>query len=588
MKQICAGISLLYLVIQFILIPQTIVTADEFVFARHILDYTQLMPYRDFLPYKSVLGHYLISLPLFFSPISLQSIFYIKDEIAIINAVCLFLATMWGARIFNIKAMLLATLAILANQFSMFYMSDLRVDMLSAWLCLFSAFSILTKKDQLGGILIGFAFLISQKALWYVIAINGGMLICWYVISTYSFHRIVTFNKWTAAVVGIYLITWSLLTSPAVVFSNFFYEAYLQAGIDYYLPIYGYYWRHMLNHGPILFLLWPLTLIPLLDKNINEQRLFSICFGAIAFILFVNYKQAFPYNFVFTLPAFFVAYSTLFSYAINAKMTQRQLAILIIYSIVIALFIYYLQLPRLNYLIVLLPIIFYSAPRIFYTIFIVVGVLYPFYLTYNVKTEFNGDYQQTMINLTTALTSDHTDYIAGVPMLFNQEQPVPGLKNLISLQISYLNAPNEKIKPLLLPSIYLTPTTLQSVLDDFEREPVKVFISNFRTMTLPAPIIRYVSDHYQHYYGSVYLYAPKVEANQLSFFIKFAGKYRVEGKANMNVKIDSQRKHVGKVVALEKGDHLSQANADYRLVLIPDVKMKLDARYQKDEWLKTL
>ena len=548
-------ICLCYLITQFILIPQTIITADEFVFMRHLLDYTHLMPYQDFLPYKSTLGHYVLAIPLFFSQSLLAPIFYIKMEIACINTLGIALAIYWASKFFDKKAVLLTTLAILTNQFSIFYMSDLRVDMLAAWFCLFAALSILQQRLPLAGILIGIAFLISQKALWYVLAINGAMCICWWTLSSYRLRGLLTLNSCTAGVVIAYLAFWSLLTSPSIVLSNFFYDAYIQAGINYYMQIYAPLWLMMLSHGPILFLLWPFTFIVLFDKSvpaINEQRLFTITFSAIALILFISYKQAFPYNFVFTLPAFFLCYSAFFTWLAEHKRLNK------------------------TYL------------TIFYVSFTLLGIIWPFYLTWQAKNQFNGYYQQTMMQLTADLTQDGSDYIAGVPLLYGKDQPIAGIKNLINPQIVYLDTQNKQLAPLLLPSIYLSATTAAAVVDDLERSNVKVFITNYRTKALSASILKYISDHYQHYYGSVYLYAPKIDAEQLSFHLKFTARYRIEAKVNTVIKIDHQRRLTGQVISLRKGDHLSNAKMNYRLVLIPSEAPTLDSRYEKDEWLKTL
>ena len=304
-------LDLTYVLYEFFLIPHEVIAADEFVFARHIYEYTFHLPYRAFAPYKSVLGHYLLTLPLFFSHTLLDPIFYMKDEIAFINMLCIALACYLGSKLFDKKSVLITLLALLANHYFLIYSADLRVDMLSSWCCLFAALALLQQRIKLSGFLLGVGFLISQKAIWYIAAMNGSVLLCLLLFQSrlYSLRTLITLNFAAGVPVIIYLIVWSLLTTPALVLQTFFYDAYIQAGIDFYSVIYFTLWQIVLSHGPLLFLLLPLTFMTLFEKNPvqphMERRVFIISFASIALLFFICYKQPFPYNFVFTVPAFF-------------------------------------------------------------------------------------------------------------------------------------------------------------------------------------------------------------------------------------------------------------------------------------------
>ena len=254
-------ISLAYVVFEFCYIPYWPIVVDEFVFTRQIYDYTTHLPYHDFPPYKGVLGYYLLSLPLYFSSGLLDPIFLIKDEIVIINTICIVSASFWAARIFDKRAVI-ATIAILiANQLFLILASDLRVDMLSAWGALFASLSVLQHRFRLGGLLLGIAFLISQKVVWYFIALNGAMGLCWIFFSkpSYSWRSLVWFNLAFALSIMVYMIGWSLTSNFSTVFDSLFYEAYIQAGIDWYMGIYLTGWLFAFSHGALLFFLWPLS-----------------------------------------------------------------------------------------------------------------------------------------------------------------------------------------------------------------------------------------------------------------------------------------------------------------------------------------
>jgi hypothetical protein len=533
-------IALSYLLFEYFFIPYQALAADEFVFARHILDYTKSIPYLDFEPYKSVLGHYLLALPLFFSHSLFAPIFYMKGEIALINTICIMIACYWGASLFKRSAVLITLLALLANHYFLIYSADLRVDMLSSWFCLFAALSVMQQRFTLGGVLMGIAFLISQKAMWYIVAINGAML-----CSAYSLRDCLRFNVFSGVTVFIYIAIWSLVASPGIVLHNFFYDSFIQAGIDFYLQIYLACWQAVLTHGPVLFLLWPFTLFslffPTSELRDAKQSLFSVCFASMALVLFITYKQPFPYNFVFTVPAFFLLYASFFSWVTTTK-------------------------KHIQFMLL--------------TAFAVTGIAYPFFIALKESKTFDGTYQRTMTAVAAELIGNDSDYVSGIPFLFTKDQPIEGMKNLIGPQLEFITTSSEKMRALLLPSLYLAPTTPEKIIDDFERAPVKVIISNYRMELLPPRIQTYLNEHYQHYYGSIYLYAPVVHASQFNFFIKFSGDYRL--KAKTHVKIDGKRVRANRVIHLNQGDHLTDAKSNYRLIFIPPVKPNLNPAFQKD------
>ena len=191
-----------------------------------------------------------------------------------------------------------------------------------------------------------------------------------------------------------------------------------------------------------------------------------------------------------------------------------------------------------------------------------------------------------MTTLTAALTEKDGDYLAGIPFLFKKEQPITGMKNLIGPQVEFLSAPSDKLAALLLPSLYLAPASTEQILQDLERAPIKVILTNYRTELLPPAILDYLHQHYQHFYGSIYLYAPMVNAPQLNFFLKFPGRYRIEAPIKTRVTIDGKRFHEGQIITLKQGDHLTHAKINYRLALVPEISMSLDPKFRADWWEK--
>ena len=117
-------------------------------------------------------------------------------------------------------------------------------------------------------------------------------------------------------------------------------------------------------------------------SDLVEHRLFIICSASIALLLFVIYKQPFPYNFVFTLPAFFLLYAEFFSWLPTSfcKITIRNSLIFI---------------------------------------FVLAGIVFPFYISLHASLVFDG-LSTNHDSLAAALTDNQSDYVGGIPFLFKR------------------------------------------------------------------------------------------------------------------------------------------------------------------------
>lgn len=596
------SICVTYLIYELIYIPYWALSADEFVFARHIYEYTYHVPYLDFAPYKTILGYYLLSLPFFFTKHFLAPLFYIKDEIALINTLCLGMAAYWSRKFFNRTALILSLLAIMANQTFLLYGTDLRVDMLTSWACLFAVLSLLHSRMILAGLIMATAFLISQKALWAFVAINSSLLLCWLLFRStlYSLRHISLFNLTTALPIVAYIIGWSLVSDPTIVLHNLFYEAYIQAGIDWYTPIYLTCWLAVLTHGPMLFFLWPTTLVSIVREcSINEniqRRIFILSFANISLLLFISYKQAFPYNFVFTVPAFFLLYSEFFTWLLSHKTWEFKPSFwsyiaCAVYGCGIFLIVYLGGLPAIYYSAIFVPILLTNLVKIdsklkidiILGLFVLTGIALPFYHSVKTSENIDGSYQQAMLNLTAELLKDGGSYVGGIPYLYNNDQAIGGMQNLIGPALEYLYQPTSKLEKLLLPSLYLGPISNQEILNDFDRKAVKIILDNYRIKYLPPVLLNYINHNYQQFNGSVYLYAPLIEPTQLSFTLKFSGQYRIEGHGN-SIQLDGKKVKMNTLLSLNQGDHITNAKQVYRLVLVPAIANSYQ-QFKNDEWV---
>lgn len=601
-----ALICFTYLAFQLLYIPYAKLAVDEFWFAHHIYQYTHSLPYRDFPPYKTVLGYYLLMLPFYLSHAVITPLFYIKDEIAIVNTLLLGITLTWLPRFFQPKAILAAALLISCTQLFLLYSVELRVDMLTSWLGLIAVLFFLSHRPALAGISLAASFLISQKALWYFMAMNGAIGIYWFTVER-NWHTIkhhFLFNVAIAITIFSYIVFWSLFTSHSTVLQSMFYEAYVQATINWYQTIYYTCWQNILSSEPLLFVLWPLTWVslfiyPTQDAN-RSRRVFISAYAAIMMLFIFNYKQPFPYNMVFSIPVFFLLYSDFFSWLftilgenkLTFDLNSRVLfCFFSLYITCIISVIIIFDLPKAYYLILFIPfsisqlvkIITPETKSIYITLlaltFLFTGCIYPLLRFSIASYAINGKNQQYMVNLTHDLLSDNEDFIAGIPLLYNKNQPTPGLRNLIGPQIDYLHNGAAMLKPLLIPSLYLTPTTSTEIIQSLKKSRVKLYVNNARIMLLPHDIRQFLDSEYLHFLGDIYLYAPKIAAGKETILIKFSGNYKVISKNNTSIVIDGKEIRSNLIINLSSGTHSSLANQDYRLKLLPTTNIKIDPKY---------
>lgn len=523
--------------------------ADEFVFARHIYDYTRYMPYRDFAPYKTVLGYYLLSVPFYFSHASLAPLFYIKDEMIILNGICLLIAGYLANKLFRSSAILLTILAIIANVSFLIYAADLRVDMLTGWCCLFALLALLLQRYLTGGCLLGLAFLISQKAIWYLTAVNGAWLLVWLAFqpeTRFTLKRLCQINFSMMITIAIYCTFWSLVSSPDIVFRNLFYDAYVQAGIQWYQSIYFLCWMSVLQISLVFFLFWPVSFISISKEEVGsslQQRTFIFCLASLFLLQFITYKQAFPYNFVLTVPAFFILYASFFSW---------------------------------------LSPLHYRSHQLLLIIFIIGTILYPFANEIPAARQPTGQYQQRMLTLTEQLLDKDSTYLSGVPYFYGKDQTIPGLINLIGPELDYIQQPIASLRPLLLSSLFLQPVSQSDIMRQLETQPVKLILNNYRIQGLPPTIQQYLADHYQQLDGSIYVYAPLIAAGRPVFRLSFSGRYRIQ-PAHIALMIDGKRVNASDVI-LATGNHTSQSSIPYRLVFAQDKPRHSITSPTPDKW----
>jgi hypothetical protein len=571
----------------------------QFTWCHHIYQFTIHTPYLDFPPYKTVLGYYLLSVPLYFVHGVLTPLFYIKDEIALINALFIGGLAFYAVRLFQPRAVFYTLVLIIANQLFLIFSTELRVDMLTSWLCLVSILLLVNARNAWAGVFIALAFLTSQKALWYILGTNLalGLYCLAYRDGAKNFRAIVVFNLMMMAVISVYLAFWAGVSSWHEVLRSVFYEGYTQSKINFYTDSSNLYWSYILRHGCLLILLLPLTLLCLFQQQLSRQRFLLMTYGLLSLGIVCSYKQFFPYNTVFLLPAYFVVFAEFISWLLSMdkqhiKISQRSLFwFFSVYLIAIVAFMIHLGLAIAYFSAVLIPLLVWRAlsrktplPGVSLA---TIGLVVLWIGVYEPLADFGAalhtteaKYQQANILLANELLQNN-DYIAGTFIFHDRDQSLAGFENLIAPAQQYAVTANPELKYILIPSLNITAKTAAEMVTDLRNARIKMLVNNGRIAGLPEQVISYLRQQYQHYWGAIYLYAPTITVDEQEFTLKFSGNYQVEGASA--IQLDQQMLTPQSIVKLAAGQHISTANRSYRLRLLPDIMpADLLVAYQHD------
>lgn len=601
-------ICLVYFGIECFSIPYTLFSLDDFWLAHHNCKYLHGLPYRDFLPYKTVLGYYAFLPPFLFIQGNLPPLIFAKFWIAAINVVFIVWLAVWLKKFFSASAVLAALVLIIFTPVFLYSSVDIRVDLLAFWLCLISVLFLFEEKYILAGLSIALGFLISQKAVWYIIATNLGLISQW-LIEERSWKKaksIFIFNLTAFIMLASYILFWSYFSTFAAVIKSVFYEPLLIAEVKRYLASSNGYWRLNINYNPGYALLWPLALYGIFILPM-KNRIFILSYMLTILLFILGCKQPFPYFLIAATPGLLLIYSAFFSATYHEKSldvrVKEHKITTSIFSISYLLFLLFLsyqyELANIYLFAALIPILLCATllnnHSALFTRFIVIpvlfiGLIFPISAFILLLPEFNGDYQKSTITMMERLLKDGGTYIAGVPLLETVQQPVPGLIHLTGTSIDYLYHPSRMAYPAItLSSLDFSPDTVEQIIQSIKKAPIKLYVDNNRFHYLPPAIHHYLKSQYQHFWGAIYLYAPVVYKGQQTIALKFAGAYLVEAPEGAEIFIDNQRITPGSVIHLRQKLYHSEANMNYRLTLRPPIfKDLIKPQFKTNLWQKIL
>ncbi|HEX4045361.1 MAG TPA: hypothetical protein VHZ76_06835 [Gammaproteobacteria bacterium] len=610
-------LCLSYLAFELFFNAYAIISVDEFWFAHRAYQYRTGLPYHDFAPYKTVLGYYLLLIPMLFAKIDILSMLItMKNTIAACNILILASGAIWLKRFFAPTAILVSLTLLLASDIVLFYSTNIRVDLFGYWFGFFSLLCLLQKRYLLAGVLLGLGFCTTQKAIWYLFASNCALAAQWLLITRdrNTFWNTVYFNLSAATVILLYLIGWSLATNWQTVIDSVFFEASAMYQLAWYEKARYLFWNVTLLHNPLLFLLWPLTLISLCVKDQQySARLFVTLYASVILCCLIPYKQIFPYYMQVTIPIFFVLYVAFFNWLVNIYQsasfqfiagirTQTWWLMLSLYLLIIVYLKMIFALPGAYLFICLIALLIgYHVSKNINTptqqvknkldlsligiILLFTGILYPLSMLVVKVTSVNGIYQKANLRAMEYLLQDGSDYVAGIELIYDKDQPIAGLRHLMGPAIDYLYHPTPSLRRVMLASLYEDPNaTNASVIAALQQSKVKFYINNYRMVALPPAIKDYLNSQYQHWWGSIYLYAPLVPKGEHQITVKFSGQYRITAPDNSAVQLNHQHYAANSVIYLAKGSYQSQAMKDYRLILVPEQsRLWLDQQFKEDK-----
>lgn len=455
-------IVLAYFISQLFIINYVPLAADEFWFAHHIFQYTHKIPYRDFIPYKTTLGYYLLSPPFFLSHDIIKPLFWIKYQMNVFNTASIGILMLWLNKYYDYKSIALAIILCITCSLFLRHFNELRVDALTTWVGVFALVFFLEKKYWLAGIMAGFSFLISQKGLYFIVAINIVFVIN-AIIYQDLHQRIISairFNISCFFLVFIYVVFFAWQSSFKEVIYSVFFEPFLLASLDLWEEIRWRFWVVYTRENPLLFMLIAMSFFFINPEN---ERSLNISLFAFLFLMFsILNTQPWPYSIAIMVPIMMIALTDFInSMHLNAQALN---ILLLIYALGIMV-----QINSMRY--------YYKR---------------------------SNKYQVANVKLLDKVVTDKQGYFAGIPFLYNRDQSAEGLRNLIRPSVRYFYKHESKYIPGLFASLLNKPTTASQAIRQIENKNVYFYQDSYRILNLPKKIRNVLGAQFFHVWGGLY------------------------------------------------------------------------------------
>ena len=212
----------------------------------------------------------------------------------------------------------------------------------------------------------------------------------------------------------------------------------------------------------------------------------------------------------------------------------------------------------------------FSRPAV-YGIVLALGVFLPL-TRLPVALQRDSGFQRHTVELGHWLVKPEETYIDGINLLYRREQKVGALSWLGAPALRRLNG--------------MTDAELQEIIEEMERQPVKLVVFNYRIEDLPQGLLMYLVPNFDHLWGNIMIYAPSIGPDDGQFAVKFSGHYRLETSGSEPIRIDGRQVAGGETLLLDKGWHQVAGDTLFRLVLAPEgIEEKADPRYRQENRL---
>ncbi len=527
-------IGLAYLAMQVVYIERLPLVMDEFDGAYDAHQLLERIPYRDYQPYKTVLGYYLQLPPLLLTHDPWSGLIWSKMWLALINTTMIVGVTLTLATIFSPVAAILSELLIVCVSTFLERSSEIRVDMLTAWVGLISFLLVLRRRWLLAGLVAGASFLVSQKGIYYVISANAAAGAMWLFEARdrKTFRDLLVFNGGVVAAIAAYVALWSIVATPrTVVEATFLAPAGIALNNSYDLTE---HWVRTLEQNPLYYGGAVVGLAMLAGARLLRRawstHLMVAAYGAMLFALCAWHRQPWPYFFVILIPTLMVVHTASIDVLTRTRFIHSRAALLAL------------------------------------VVFGLAGVVYPLTFSSQIVTR-NNVYQRYVVALTHSLLGRGDTYVAGSDLVYDREQAHVALRRLSEGQVNAMHAwPQQR---------------LQTLIAEVERRRPKLEIVDYRTKRLPPELKQYMARRFDHFSASLSLYAPLVSASESTFDIWFDGEYRVEPDRG-EAMIDGRLLSRGTTLFLQRGVHRNGSSNAVRLRLVPaNLEARLDPAMEK-------
>jgi len=470
--------------------------ADEFQGAHAAYRLTREVPYRDYLPYKTVLG-YVAQLPaLLLAGPGWAGLTAIRVQTVLINAAAVAALGLVLTRWYRREAVNLSVILLVFVSTFLDYAFEIRVDMLTGWLGTGALILLLARRPGWAGVVAGLAFLVSQKAAFYLIAGSAALAVC-------ALLRVGPEGRWRAVVrfaggailpIGIYLVGWMAVAGVDRVLFITFPAAAGIAGRSVYEGI-RLRWVRTAIRNPLFYGLALIGLAHFAHRAWRSRReppgtsddayrstvLPVYCAAVLAQM--AAYPQPWSYLFLLVIPPLAVVIAAFLSERLEPSASALGL-----------------RLPTL-------------------VVVIVGGILYP---SIYIAAGIHGDRsaQKDAYETGAEVLREDGSYWAGSNVYAYRSQP-PGLEWLDLYNLERLRS--------------LPVDERQALLRSLSEAPPAVIIDNYRLAELPSEFRAFIDANYGSLKGVVLSYVVQVPVGSNLVDPVLAGRFRNVGERSLRI-----------------------------------------------------